>query len=169
MKFLIETIVLIVLGATALFVYQTYWDEMRNTLFGGEEKYTVYLASTAIEVSVADEQDERILGLSGTPKLDDLEGKLFIFDHDAKHGIWMKDMLMPLDIIWIDKNLQVVHIEENVQPNTYPNIVFSPEVDARFVLEMNAFFVSSLKVRTGDRLTLPPTIVPSDIKQDLQE
>lgn len=169
MKFLIETIILIILAVTALFVYRTYWDDMQTALFGADEGYTIYLASTALNVSVADEQHERILGLSGTPKLDDLQGKLFIFDKDAKHGIWMKDMLIPLDIIWIDKDLQVVHIEENVLPNTYPSKVFSSPVDARFVLEMNAFFVSSVKVRLGDRLTLPPTIVPADIKQNLQE
>lgn len=169
MKFLIEAIVIVIFGATAIFVYLTYWEEVQSALFGDEEMYTIYLGSVALDVTLADEQAERIKGLSGTPSLGDFEGKLFIFDTDSKHGIWMKDMLMPLDIIWIDKNLQVVHIEENVLPNTYPNKVFSPPVDARFVLEMNAFFVSSLKVRLGDRMTLPPTIVPGDIKQDLQE
>lgn len=169
MKFLLETVVLIILGVTAVFVYQNYWDDIQAALFGGEEKYVIYLASTAIDVSIADDQGERIQGLSGVEKLNELEGKLFIFDTDAKHGIWMKDMLMPLDIIWINKDLQVVHIAENVLPSTYPNQVFSPPVDARFVLEMNAFFVSSLKVRLGDRLTLPPSIVPSDIKQSLQQ
>ncbi len=161
-------IVLIIIGITAFFVYQNYWDDIQARFLSGEDAYTVYLASTALTVSVADDQAERIQGLSGTAQLKDLEGKLFIFDTDAKHGIWMKDMLMPLDIIWIDKNLQVVHIEENVLPSSYPNQVFSPQVNARFVLEMNAFFVSSLKVRVGDRLTLPPTLVPPDIKENLQ-
>ena len=118
--------------------------------------------------SVDEETNERIAGLSGVSGLRDLEGKLFIFDADGKHGIWMKDMLIPIDILWIDKNLKVIHIVENASPDSYPHTVFSPPLDARFVLEMNAFFVSSLKIKVGDTLTLPPSLIPEDIKRNLQ-
>ncbi len=168
MRFLVETVVLIICAATAFILYQNYWDDLRYALFADEPVHTIYLASAALEVTVADDTEERIQGLSGVPKLDDLEGKLFIFDADAKHGIWMKDMLFPLDILWIDKNLKVVHIVENATPDSYPQTIFAPPVEARFVLEMNAFFVSSLKIKVGDTLTLPPSLIPEDIKRDLQ-
>lgn len=152
----------------ALYLYQNYWDDLRYALFSDEPVHTIYLASVAIDVTVADETDERIAGLSGVSGLRDLEGKLFIFDADGKHGIWMKDMLIPIDILWIDKNLKVIHIVENASPDSYPHTVFSPPLDARFVLEMNAFFVSSLKIKVGDTLTLPPSLIPEDIKRNLQ-
>ncbi len=168
MRFLFETIVVIVCAFTALFLYQQYWDNLKYALFGDEPLYSIYVGSTAVEVSVADDHEERTLGLSGKASLRELEGKLFIFDTDAKHGIWMKDMFFPIDIIWFSKDLEVVHTVENVSPDSYPEVFVSP-IDARFVLEMNAFIVSSLKIRAGDRLTLPPTLLPEDIKKGLQQ
>lgn len=169
MRFFFETVILIIFAILALFLYQNYWDDLAYALFGEEQLQTIYIGSTAIDVSVADDLHERVQGLSGVPGLRDFQGKLFIFDTDDQHGIWMKDMLFPIDIIWIDRNLKVIHIEENVHPNTYPSKSFAPPTDARFVLEMNAFFVSSIKVSIGDRLTLPPSLIPKDIKKDLRE
>lgn len=169
MKFLFETLILIVFAVTALFLYQNYWDDVQYALFGKEHIHTIYLGSTALRVTVADEYEERIVGLSGVAQLNDFEGKLFIFDNDAKHGIWMKDMLIPIDILWIDQNLEVVHIAENALPSSYPNQVFAPPVDARMVLELNAYFVRSINVEVGDRLNLPPSLLPDDIRENLQE
>lgn len=168
MRFLIDVLVIIVFVTTAIFLYQQYWDDVRDTFSNEHAEQTTYIGSVAISISVADEPDERTLGLSKVRSLRDLEGKLFIFDTDAKHGIWMKDMLIPIDIIWINKDLEVVHIAQNVLPSTYPE-VFAPPQDARFVLEMNAYFVSSYKIKVGDRLTLPTALLPSDIRKDLQQ
>lgn len=168
MRFLLDIVVIFVFGATAIFLYVQHWDDIQRALFKTDPEYTIYLGATAVQVTVADTQSELIQGLSGVPYLRDLQGKLFIFDQDANYGIWMKDMLFPIDIIWIDKNLTVVYIAENIAPNTYPEI-FTPSINARFVVEMNAHFVSSLRVKVGDRLTLPPSLLPTDIKENLQQ
>jgi len=168
MRILLDIFVIIVFLITAVFLYLNYWDDVKGTFFETEAEYTLYVGATAISVTVADEPQERILGLSGVRSLRDLQGKLFIFDAEDKHGFWMKDMYIPIDIIWINNNLEVVHIIENVTPDTFPE-VFAPPVDARFVLEMNARFVSSLSVKVGDRIILPSLLLPPDIRQDLQE
>lgn len=168
MRFFFETFIIIIVAVVALFVYANYWDEIKYAFFSNNERFTIYVGDVAVDVSVADEQHERILGLSGTPSLDDFEGKLFIFDHAAKHGIWMKDMLFPIDILWFNNELELIHIEKNVEPRTYPN-VFAPQEDARFVLEVNAFFVNTLKIEVGDRLALPPLLIPDDIRRNLQQ
>ena len=168
MRFIIDIIVIVVCAATALFLYQHYWDDVQRSFFNEEAMHTIYIGLVAITVTVADDQDERKQGLSRVTELRDLEGKLFIFDNDARHGIWMKDMYMPIDIIWIDKNLQIIHIAENIQPDSFPE-VFLPPTGARFVLEMNAHFVSSLKLKVSDRLTLPSVLLPEDIKANLQQ
>jgi uncharacterized protein len=167
-RFFLDVVVVIVCAITGLFLYQNYWDDFLATLFDEDPTHTIYIGSAAIAVTVADSDEERIQGLSGTKKLDEREGKLFIFDTDARHGIWMKDMLIPIDIIWIDKNMQVVSFKENIGPDTFPE-VFRSDADARFVLEMNAHFVSSLRVKVGDRLTLPAHLLPKDITQTLQQ
>lgn len=167
MKILLDIFIIIVLFFTGLFLYTQYWDAVKLAFFGTDTEYTIYLGSKALNVTVADEQEERIQGLSGVTSLTDFNGKLFIFDTDEKHGIWMKDMLFPIDIIWIDKNLTVVDIAENVDPTTYPR-VYAPKTESRFVLEVNAFFVSTTRVAVGDRLVLPPGILPEDIEKSLQ-
>lgn len=168
MRFLIDIVVIVTLCVVGFFLYQQYWDAIKESWEVYRSQHTLYIGSVAIAVTVADEESERIMGLSGTKSLRDLQGKLFIFQNDGRHGIWMKEMQIPIDILWIDKNLQVVHIQENVNPDTYPTVFTSPS-DARFVLEMNAHFVSSLKIKVGDRLTLPASLLPKDIKRDLQK
>ncbi len=167
MKFIIDIIVILVFGTTAFFLYQNYWDDIRASLFDEDPVHTIYIGSTAIAVTIADSEEERIVGLGGTGSLREREGKLFVFDEKERHGIWMKDMLIAIDIVWIDEDLQIVHFMENVSPETFPE-VFVPPTDARFVLEMNSHFVAALKLKVGDRLTLPAVLLPEDIRKNLQ-
>jgi uncharacterized membrane protein (UPF0127 family) len=167
-KFAIDVVVVVVAMVTGIFLYQNYWDEFKSTLFQEEAVHTIYIGSSAISVTFADTEEERIKGLSGVSSLREREGKLFVFDTDGRFGIWMKEMKIPLDIIWIDKNLHIIHVVENVTPDTFPE-VFLPPSDARFVLEMNAHFFSALRLKVGDVLTLPSILLPYDIKQNLQQ
>jgi uncharacterized membrane protein (UPF0127 family) len=41
---------------------------------------------------------------------------LFVFEDSAKYSFWMKDMKFLIDIIWLDNDGKVVHIEQNLQP-----------------------------------------------------
>lgn len=147
--------------------YNRYGDTVSMKLFGQADTYTIYVDKVAFTASIADTPEERRQGLSGTPALDTYEGKLFIFDTSKKHGIWMKDMLFPLDILWFDENFTLIHIEENVAPETYPT-VFAPRDPARYVLELNAFSAKTLGLSIGQRLTLPSGFIPAGAVEDLQ-
>ena len=70
-------------------------------------------------VEVAQTEKERIQGLSGRNEMPN-DGMFFIFDKDGRHGIWMKDMQFPIDILWLGSDFAVVDFKENVLPNTYP-------------------------------------------------
>lgn len=107
------------------------------------------IGSTTIRVSVADTRETRIQGLSDTPELPTDIGKLFVFETDDAWSIWMKDMQYPLDIIWLDATKQIVHIEENVSPATYPESFSSP-IPARYVLEINASATAQYGWTVGD-------------------
>lgn len=168
MKFLIELLVGIVIVCTVFFVYQKYGDTFTSVFVGEQSDYTVYLDKVALTVTVADSDVELKKGLSGVDYLEELGGKLFIFDSEEAHGIWMKEMLLPIDVMWFDNNLELVHIEENIDPDTYPT-VYIPKTPARFILETNAHFVQALQVQLGDRLLLPSTLLPGDIRDILQE
>lgn len=107
------------------------------------------IGSSTVRASVADSLDERIKGLSDTPYLPEGLVKLFVFGAEGSHSIWMKDMNYPLDIIWVTKEREVVHIEENVSPDTYPKSFGSP-IPAWYVIEANAGFVEQEGVEIGD-------------------
>ena len=106
---------------------------------------------TTFELLIADEPTERTQGLSGRENLEQNQAMLFIFDEPAKWGIWMKDMLFSIDILWLDEQKKVVHVEKNVAPETYPSI-FEPSQDALYIVELNAGAVDRIGVSLGDTL-----------------
>lgn len=117
-----------------------------------------------LRVSVVRNEEELRRGLSGQSSLGPTDGMLFVFPNDDYHGIWMKDMNFLIDIVWIDKDRKVVHIEESVRPDTYPNI-FEPTVPARFVIEANAHYMSSFNVHVGATVEIPEDVLPVDLQK----
>jgi len=98
---------------------------------------SVRIADLNIETDIANTPELRTLGLSGRERLENDSGMLFVFEKPDFYGFWMKDMNFPIDIIWISENLNVVYIEKDVQPETFPK-VFKPEGLSLYVLEINA-------------------------------
>ena len=88
----------------------------------------VYLGQKAFSVEIADTNTSRAHGLSGHAPLSDNTGMFFVFPTDGNYGFWMKDMTFSLDIIWIDSNFKITHIENSLAPETFPK-VFYPESD----------------------------------------
>jgi len=103
----------------------------------------------ALEMANTDE--ERTRGLSGRDSLPQNKALLFVFEKPGQYGFWMKDMKFPIDIFWLNENYNVVHIEKNVSPNTFPNI-YSPSTTAIYVLETNAGIADNLQIKVGDKL-----------------
>lgn len=112
------------------------------------------IGEVEVLASVADSMSERITGLSNTPYLPEGVVKFFIFDGPGLHSIWMKDMNYSLDIIWVDDTNTIVHIEEDVSPESYPDF-FTPTEEAVYVIEANAGFVAKNNVSGGDSVVLP--------------
>jgi uncharacterized membrane protein (UPF0127 family) len=102
-----------------------------------------------LKAELADTEARRVRGLSGRKSLSKGQGMLFVFDSIDRHGIWMKDMTFPIDIVWIGANYQIVGIAEDVSPKSYPK-VYKPEVPALFVLEMNAGLAKEYGLKAGD-------------------
>lgn len=97
-------------------------------------------------------------GLSGRTSLASDHGMLFVFDHEDYWGFWMVDMNFPLDIIWFNSNRQAVFIEQNLAPCTPQNCpVFTPNMKALYVLEVNAGFVMAHQIALGASFTFLDT------------
>ena len=118
----------------------------------GLEEKTLTVGTAVLQVEIVQTAEQKITGLSHRPTLAEGRGMLFIFDTDDTHGIWMKDMQFPIDIIWIDAAMKVVHIEKSVAPDTYPQAFTSP-TPARYVLEVPAKYTEG-RIAVGDTVTL---------------
>jgi uncharacterized membrane protein (UPF0127 family) len=97
----------------------------------------VKIDGVLFNVLVADRSIDRQKGLSGRKEIGTREGMLFVFDTNGKQSIWMKEMLFPIDIVWISENYRIVEIKRNATPESYPE-VFSNIRPARYVLELSA-------------------------------
>ena len=104
-----------------------------------------------LSLIIASTSAEQGLGLGGRSSLPAGEGMLFIFSAPGNYGFWMKDMRFPIDMIWMDSNFIVTHIEQNVSPDTYPQSMY-PGVDSLYVLEVNAGYAQKNNLSAGETL-----------------
>lgn len=115
-------------------------------------RYPMTIGGVVVEASVATSVADRVRGLSGTQSLPPSVVKLFVFDRAGPQSIWMKDMLYSLDILWLDAEGVVVHLETDVRPDTFPKSFASP-VLAWYVVEASAGFVASNGITIGATTT----------------
>lgn len=102
-------------------------------------------------VEVADNQDERAKGLMYRESLAEDKGMLFIFEKEGRGGFWMKNTLIPLDMIFVDKEKKVVAIIKDAEPCKVVNCPsYSPESEYLYVIEVNGGWVEQNQVKVGD-------------------
>lgn len=107
------------------------------------------LGTGVYHVRVADNDPERIQGLSGVKGMLDNQGLLMIFDEPGEWGIWMKDMEMALDIVWLDENKEVIYARTNVSPDIGTTHTFTPDKPAKYVVELSAGTVAKSGITLG--------------------
>ncbi len=112
----------------------------------------ILLGGKTLRVQIADTDAARTRWLSGIETLEDDEGMWFVFPEDGLHTFWMKDMRFPIDILWLDAEQRIIHIEHQVRPETFPRS-FMPNSPARYVLEVRAGWVQEYDIQIGMQAT----------------
>ena len=103
-------------------------------------------------VEVAADDASRVRGLQGRSSFANGAGMLFIFPQPDVYTFWMKDTLIPLDIIWLDDNRMVVDLKAQVPPcQENPCPVYTPSGNALYVLEINAGLAQTYGIRVADK------------------
>lgn len=115
----------------------------------------VQVAEQVIKIELALTPETQVEGLSGRSILKEDEGMLFVFDKFELHNFWMKEMNFPIDIIWLNKNFEIVYIQKNAQPESFPE-TFGPEKETKYVLEVIAGFCEKNNLKVGDRVEFLP-------------
>jgi len=105
--------------------------------------------TAVVSVEVARTPEARERGLMGRSHLDPDAGMIFLFDLDEPHGFWMKNTLIPLDILFIGEDGRVAAITER-QPLSLE--VEDGGVASRYVLEVNGGWARQHRVKPGDRV-----------------
>lgn len=123
-----------------------------------DQQQVVRLHGNSYHVSIMKTADELERGLSGTDNLPNEHGMLFVFPTDNKWPIWMKDMKYPIDIVWLDKDTTVVYMVKNAQPESYPDTQFTPNKNARYVIELASGTIERTGITIGDYAGLPSGI-----------
>lgn len=112
----------------------------------------LYLGEECFLVERVDTDENRQQGLSGRKSIARNQAMLFSFEDNDKHCFWMKDMHFSIDMMWLDEQKKIVHIEETVSPDTYPK-TFCPSESARYVIEVKAGTSSRLDLEVGQALS----------------
>ncbi|MEJ1222806.1 DUF192 domain-containing protein [Sediminicola sp. 1XM1-17] len=105
---------------------------------------------TTMAIEIAETEYETATGLMYRKSMEEDQGMLFIFPDVALHSFYMKNTEIPLDLLFIDENLKIVHIHQGAKP--FDETGISSEVPIKYVLEINAGLVDQWALEIGDRI-----------------
>ena len=105
------------------------------------------------DVEVADDAESRATGLMHRESLPRWSGMLFVYPEPRRVGFWMKNTLIPLDMIFVDATGTVTFVHTNAQPHDESPVI-GPD-DTRAVLEVNGGVSARLGIAPGSEIRHP--------------
>ena len=120
----------------------------------GYRQVNVAINNVTLVADIADTNDKRTKGLSVKDSLNETEAMLFVFSTEREHSFWMKGMKFRIDIIWIDEDKEIVHVEHSLEPRIPDEFCqpYKPEDDSLYVLETVAGFAQRYNVTDGTQV-----------------
>lgn len=130
-------------------------NRLESTAVRAIEPQTIFVETEqGFEFEIVASAEARIRGLSGRAEVPANYGMLFVFPEANRHGFWMKDMLVPIDIIWLADDGTIIGIDAHISPDTYPTAFYAPQPVTR-VLEVGAGEAEAQGWVVGGRIELP--------------
>jgi uncharacterized membrane protein (UPF0127 family) len=131
-------------------------SSLSASIIGASESKVIFENDSGTHVygvSVADTYDERKMGLMYEENLDENRGMIFVFVKKDKFNFWMKNTLIPLDMIFIDEDMKVVDFIENAEPCKVKNCPhYTSKTEALYVLELNGGQANKIDLEIGDKV-----------------
>jgi uncharacterized protein len=149
------TIFFTIVGSSLLFGNTTLSSGAeRSGNFLSDLKTIVTVNGFKLTADLAITDEQKAEGLAVKDFLKENEGMLFIYEQPSNQSFWMKDMKFPIDIIWLDSNGTVVHIEQNLQPcvSVLNCPIYTPDLEAMYVLETVAGFSQRHNIVNGTNI-----------------
>jgi uncharacterized membrane protein (UPF0127 family) len=121
------------------------------------EKLTLVIHSATaahqVKVEVVTTPPDQARGLMYRRSLDKDSGMLFIFGEEAPRSFWMKNTLIPLDMIFVSADLVIVDITTMQPCTTDPCPSYTSRQPAKYVVEVNADYCRSHNIVIGDKIS----------------
>ena len=128
---------------------------------GESTSVTIYTKNGELnfDAEIVSTVKQRAIGMQNRTTLGETSGMLFVFPQSTNTGFWMKDTLIALDMLFIDENFTIVHIEHNALPHTLENRQAGQPYIA--VLEIRGGTAQHLGISREDRVrfVLPEGLV----------
>ena len=151
-KNMIIAAILIVLG---IFVYFKFVRINPNTTF---ESTKIKIRANIYSIEIAKTTSQLALGLGNRQVLCSNCGMIFIFPFEGSLPFWMKDTLIPLDMIWVNSQNKIVSIQ-TAQPEIGTSDLnlkqYKNDTPAKYVIELNAGKSTELNIKVGDTIDIP--------------
>ena len=151
-KTFVEVLIVIVILILVAVVGGIFLDE--EEIKEDESLLRVRINDTELFLEVADNSFLQTIGLSGRETLQQNHGMIFVYDEEIEDlTFWMKNTFIPLDMIFLNSNLEIVYIIENVPIcEKDPCATYTSQQKAQYVIEVNASWVEENNVVVGDRV-----------------
>lgn len=102
---------------------------------------------TSIEIEIANDENEQAQGLMYRKQMCEYCGMLFIFNQSSPQSFWMKNTIIPLDILYVDTAMKIVSMHKYTKP--YSEDMIPSNVPAQYVVEVIAGFSDEHKITEG--------------------
>ena len=128
-------------------------DDALRAFAGVQHAAVTFPGGRVIAVEIADTTEREMYGYMYRPEVREDEGMVFVYPESGWHSFWMKNTLVPLDIIWLDDEFGVIHMQTPAPPcKADPCPSFGPMRASRFVLEARAGTAARERLKRGDRI-----------------
>ena len=107
-----------------------------------------------VKAEVADTQEKMERGLMFRERLGENKGMFFAFEHEGTYAFWMKNTLIPLDIIFISGDFKILEIFHAEPCAEEPCKSYQTTKYAKYVLEVNGNFTIRNGIDVGDEVII---------------
>ncbi|MCX6721733.1 MAG: DUF192 domain-containing protein [Candidatus Staskawiczbacteria bacterium] len=150
MKMSLEIILLIIAVIILIYIFYCFAGTLLAPVIKQDSLSSVCYGKKCFQIELAITKAQRQKGLMYRNELNKDKGMLFVFNKEGIYPFWMKNTLIPLDMIWIDSSNKVVFVSQNVQPCKNlicPSVM--PIGPAKYVLELNAGICDEIGLKAG--------------------
>jgi hypothetical protein len=155
-KFILLLILLIALSISLGFLlYKLTTKKIVSNGQNNPKLPQLTVGSCTFNVDLATTEAQKMQGLSGKKKMAKNSGMMFVYDDPQAYMFWMKDMMFPLDFVWI-KDDTIVDLHENVPVPTSENNIarVAPKEPINKVLEINVGMIKECGIKVGDQVMI---------------